>query len=100
MCTQALVDLHGTPSKCKVLGLSTLNHFISCFVILILCAIVQTLTLKEQVFCSNAYKQTLTIENEKSESFQVNEVLSTINNVDGQKLRTKLGVPPLQQLFE
>jgi hypothetical protein len=28
----------------------------------------QALTLKEQVFCSNAYKQALIIENEKSES--------------------------------
>jgi hypothetical protein len=67
---ETLVDLCGTPLKCKVLGLSALNHFTSCFAILILCAIVQTLTLKEQVFCSNGYKQALTIENEKSEAFK------------------------------
>jgi hypothetical protein len=37
------------------------------------CVIVETLTLKEQVFCSNAYKQAFTIENEKSMNSRVNE---------------------------
>jgi hypothetical protein len=32
------------------------------------CALMQALMLKEQVFQSNAYKQALTIENEKNES--------------------------------
>ncbi len=53
MCTQALVDNQGNLSKCKAHGLSTFDHLIGCYTS---CALVQAIMLKEQGFCSNAYK--------------------------------------------
>jgi hypothetical protein len=47
------------------------------------CALMQAFMFKEQVFCSNAYKQALTTKNGKSES-------SCANEASGHKLRTKL----------
>jgi hypothetical protein len=65
-CIQALVDHHNTPSKCKMPRLSALDHLTCCYTYP--CALMQAFTLKEQMFCSNAYKQALITENEKSES--------------------------------
>jgi hypothetical protein len=50
----------------------------------------EAFTFKEQVFCSNAYKQALATENEKTESSQVSEIPSIKNCIDGQKFGTKL----------
>ncbi len=48
---------------------------------------------KEQVFCSNAYKQALTTENEKTKSSQANEIMRKKICIDGHKLGTKLTWP-------
>jgi hypothetical protein len=53
-CTQASVNPHNNPSKCKALWLSTFDHLICCYTYP--CALVQALMLKEQGFCSNGYK--------------------------------------------
>jgi hypothetical protein len=45
---------------------------------------------KEQIFCSNAYKQALVIENGKTGSFQASEIPGIKNCIDGHKLGTKL----------
>jgi len=47
------------------------DHLIRCYNFP--CALVQAFMLKEKRFCSNAYKQALTIENEKNESSYVSE---------------------------
>jgi hypothetical protein len=70
-CIQALVDPRNTPSKCNIHGLSALDRLTRCYTYP--CALMQALTLKEQVFCSNTYKQTLFSENEKSESSYASE---------------------------
>ncbi len=70
-CTEALVDPLNTPSKCKAPRLSALDHFTCCYTYP--CVLMQALTFKEQVFCSNAYKQALSTENEKSESSHASE---------------------------
>ncbi len=57
------------------------------------CALMQALTFKEQVFCSNAYKQALTTENEKTKSSQASEITNIKNCIDGHKLGTKLTLP-------
>jgi hypothetical protein len=73
VCTQALIDPHGTPSKCKALGLLTLDHF-TCWYIYP-CVLMQALNSSKQALTiENAYKQTMIIKNEKSKSSCMNEV--------------------------
>jgi hypothetical protein len=95
-CPSLLLHVHSSSSwslwhssKCKVPRLSTLNHLTCCDTYP--CALMQMLTLKEQVFFSNAYKQALTTKNEKSESsYAWVKLPSTKNCVDGHKLGTRL----------
>jgi len=70
------LKLHLTPTallqNAKHLGFW---HSTTSLVAILILALMQALTLKEQVFCSNAYKQALTTENEKSESSHTSEAL-------------------------